>query len=281
MGLSKADALTYNYGIFSSRTGNIYTTSLLHQWLSWADGSQQEPDEIWTQEGRTFDPFRPTVEPGGFDDAREMLMTRSETIKQFRTSVTDADLFVFTLGLTESWWNNEQGYEYPICPGTAAGDFDGSKHKFVNQDFGQVFEAMAKSLDQIRNLNPNIRVLLTVSPVPLTATATGGHVLVSTTYSKSVLRAVAGKLAQENDWVDYFPSYEIVTAPVFGGSAYADNQRSIRPEGVSFVMNHFFETIAPGVGHDRGAVTGPGSALATEEDVVCEEVLLDAFGPKK
>ena len=39
---------------------------------------------------------------------------------------------------------------------------------------------------------PKLRILLTVSPVPLTATAGDDHVLLATTYSKSVLRAGRG-----------------------------------------------------------------------------------------
>ena len=74
-------------------------------------------------------------------------------------------------------------------------------------------------------------ILLTVSPVPLTATASGSHVLVSSTYSKSVLRAVAGDLCSECKHIDYFPSYEIITNPRLHSSAFANNLRSVR-EGV-------------------------------------------------
>src|SRR5579859_492549 len=38
-------AREFNYDIFSCRTGNIYTTSLLKQWTSWALGSSPVPDE--------------------------------------------------------------------------------------------------------------------------------------------------------------------------------------------------------------------------------------------
>ena len=40
-------------------------------------------------------------------------------------------------------------------------------------------------------MNPKARLVLTVSPVPLAATASGSHVLPATIYSKSVLRAAA------------------------------------------------------------------------------------------
>jgi hypothetical protein len=287
-GLSKADARKFNYGVFPTRTGNLYPTSLLLQWLSWADGSSTPPCEIWEKDGRYYDPFRPAIEPDGFETPEELNVTRQETIDKFRLSVVDADLFVFTLGLTESWWNAEHGYEYPMCPGTAAGEFDDTRHRFVNQSSAQVLENMSKAVEKIRTLNPDIRVLLTVSPVPLTATASGQHVLVATTYSKSVLRAVAGEFAQTHDWIDYFPSYEIVTAPPFGGSLYADNKRSMKPEGVSFVMDRFFASLqADDPNQPLDATEKVGRSSDTEDasdesdDLVCEEILLDAFGQKR
>lgn len=58
---------------------------------------------------------------------------------------------------------------------------------------------------------PHARIVLTVSPVPLSRTFTGQDVAVANCYSKSVLRAAAEAVVQQYDFVDYFPSYESVT----------------------------------------------------------------------
>jgi GSCFA family len=60
--------------------------------------------------------------------------------------------------------------------------------------------------------NTGKRILMTVSPVPLTATFSGMDVVIANAYGKSVLRAVAQAIRDEFDRVDYFPSYEMVTA---------------------------------------------------------------------
>ena len=65
----------------------------------------------------------------------------------------------------------------------------------VTQVLGDIREAF----DFVRDRNPRIRFLITVSPVPLVATAEDRHVLVSTVYSKSVLRAVCGELEAQYD----------------------------------------------------------------------------------
>ena len=70
-GLSDAAAAEMNYGLFSSRTANIYTASLLHQWMSWANGDSAPCDETWESNGRFYDPFRPVrlipFDPAGQD----------------------------------------------------------------------------------------------------------------------------------------------------------------------------------------------------------------------
>lgn len=289
-GMAEDSARRFGYDIFSSRTANIYTATLLRQWVSWASG-EPVPGEVWTDPGtgRVFDPFRPAIEPGGFASAEEMRHLRDVTIAAFRESIETARVFVFTLGLTESWFD-AAGHEYPMCPGTLAGSFDPARHRFVNQDFATVRSALVAAMSMMRRMNRRLRFLLTVSPVPLTATCSGRHVLTATVHSKSILRAVAGQLAAERSDTDYFPSYEIITSPVFGGRFYEANRRSVTAEGVGFVMDSFFRCLAgsgapvpvPGPAPDSGPAAGPAAAGAeaearAAEDVQCEEEVLQAF----
>ena len=127
-----------------------------------------------------------------------------------------------------------------MCPGTVAGEFDASQHRFVNQDYGFIREALVETVHMMRLLNPSLRFLFTVSPVPLTATMSGRHVLVATMESKSILRAVAGSVARELEFADYFPSYEIINATPFRGTFFEANQRNVNHAGVAHVMSQFF-----------------------------------------
>lgn len=295
VGLSEASAKLFNYGVFSARTGNIYTASLLKQWLGWASGATQVPDEVWEKEGRFYDPFRPNIEPGGFASMDEVIQSRKMAIAGFKRTIVESDVFVFTLGLTESWFHKGHGYEYPMCPGTVAGDFDADKHEFVNQDYSLIRKSLAESLRQMKEMNPKLKFLLTVSPVPLTATMSGNHVLVATVESKSILRAVAGSLKDRFPFVDYFPSFEIINSAPYKGVFFEQNQRGVRREGVDHVMKMFFDCLRlkfplelggrkserPAI--DMGAAKPAARHAEPEsaEDVVCEEELLGAFGPKK
>ncbi len=268
----------YNYGIFSFRTGNIYTTNLFLQWVEWMQTPEEAPQEFWQdEEGRYYDPFRPLIEPKGFSTKDELIAAREATFAAMKSSLATADFFVFTLGLTEAWQNSEEGYFYPLCPGTVKGTFDSEKHAFVNLRYPAIKEALEKAIGIIKQLNDKIKFILTVSPVPLTATAADKHVLVSTTYSKSTLRAVAGDLADERDDVDYFPSYEIITGSPYRAMFYESNQRSVADRGVAHVMEHFFSALETKKTQKVENAQNAGS----ENDVVCEEELLDAFSQKK
>lgn len=292
IGMSEDDAKRFNYGVFSARTGNIYTTSLLLQWTRWALGKTAVPDEVWEKNGRFFDPFRPQIEPDGFASRAEVLASRALCIAAFARTITQSDTFVFTLGLTESWWNDTLGYEYPLCPGAVAEEFSAPDHVFRNQEYPEILKNMQQAMALMRSANRGLRFLLTVSPVPLTATNSGNHVLVATIDSKSRLRAVAGQLARTVSRVDYFPSYEIISAPPFRGSFFEPNQRSVHPGGVDFVMKSFFEglgllpvaTAAPASDtgqSDTGQPAGGAKRKRAKSaaDLVCEEEMLAAFGP--
>lgn len=278
---------SYNYGVFSFRTGNIYTAALLRQRVGWAFGEIPVPNELWIDaEGRYFDPFRPNIEPGGFASEAEFLSSREATLKAIRTTLTGTDLFVFTLGLTEAWENREHNYVYSMCPGTVAGTFSDKDHAFRNFQYHEIRQALRATFDWLKEVNPHIRFLLTVSPVPLTATAADQHVLVATSYSKSTLRAVAGDMAANRKDTDYFPSYEIISSFPFRAMFFEPNMRSVAPEGVQFVMKSFFDAQTR-LAQKTGATTEAGqpntsrpskAIQKSEGDVVCEDVLLDAFG---
>jgi hypothetical protein len=199
--------------------------------------------------------------------------------------VSQIDVLIFTLGLTEGW-QHVDGYAYPMCPGTVRGRFDADLHRFVNHTTADLVTRLNATMDRLREVRPGMRFLLTVSPVPLTATASGGHVLTATMQSKSVLRAAAGELMASRDDVDYFPSYEIIAGLQSGGRYYEPNVRSVRREGVEFVMGHFAaglgltgdseDTAVPMVAPAVPANAEPAAA-DDEGEVGCEEALLEAF----
>lgn len=268
-----------NYGIYSFRTSNIYTVRALRQWIEWAfNGGQSIVDRVWHSEGRFIDPYRPAIEAGGFETADQVEASRNTTLRAIKAAVSDASLFVFTLGLTESWRSKASGETYAVCPGTVGGSFDPAAHVFVNSDYAEILEDAEWIIARLKTVNPGLRFLLTVSPVPLTATATPSHILPATIYSKSVLRAVAGKLTQSHAHVDYFPSYEIISAFPYKGAFFEQNMRSVAKAGVAHVMKNFLAALGqPASGEPAAArhSAAPQLDMTASDTLVCEEQFLD------
>lgn len=228
-----------NYGVFSARYGNIYTTRQLVQLFDRAHGDFQPKDVAWARRGRFYDPFRPEIEPGGFATIRDMRLSRRAHLIAVQRMFQKLDVFVFTLGLTEAWRSKADGAVYPLAPGVVAGRFNPEVHEFVNFGVAEVIQDLNDFLERLAKVNRHARVILTVSPVPLAATFEPRHVLVSTTYSKSVLRVAAEEIAQRHGNVTYFPSYEIVSGSFNRGRYFGPDLREVTAAGVDHVMRTF------------------------------------------
>lgn len=274
-------ARAYNYGVFSARTGNIYTAAQLLAVVRMATGAaDSDAPELWQDDGRWYDSLRPAIEPGGFASRDEALCSRRSMLRAFARLLSDAQVFVFTLGLTEGWENTATGQPYAMCPGTSAGRFDADRHRFRAYGFAEIRAALDEAFALMRKVNPALRILMTVSPVPLTATASGQHVLVATTQSKSVLRAVAGEMAADDATLDYFPSYEIITGAPTRAMFFEPNLRSVAQAGVDLVMQHFFAGLdmsAPALRPGTPPADDQTEARMAAEDLACEEAVLEAF----
>ncbi len=271
----------FGYGLFSARYGNIYTSRQLSELVRDAFLNKVH-DEVWEEDGRFFDPFRPTIEPNGFASREEVIAMRYDHLKAIRQLLRKTEVFIFTLGLTESWYNTETGYTYQICPGTTAGRFDPDRHAFRNLDTSSVVGDLKRFIKRCRSRNRDVKILLTVSPVPLVATATGDHVVAATGHSKAVLRAAAGQLRDAYNFVDYFPSYEIISSHLSSGAGYAEDLRDVRDDAVAEVMDVFFSAHGIDSSEERTAketvaekIDREQRDLTAEMSAVCDELSLD------
>ena len=154
------------YGVFTARFGNVYTVRQGNQLLARAFG-EREPDEApWRDAaGNWVDPFRPTVEPGGFPTLRAMMEDRSTHLAAVRAMVHQASLLVFTLGLTEGWRSRRTGVIYPLVPGAAGGTFHPDEHEFVNYGINDVIADLRVFCEELHRHNEDPRLLLPVTPV--------------------------------------------------------------------------------------------------------------------
>lgn len=274
----------FGYGLFSARFGNVYTVEQLNQLTQRAFGLFETDEPYWFKEGRVFDPLRPTIEPDGFRDIQEAISSRRSHLRRTRSMFETADCLIFTLGLTESWISRSDGTVFPLCPGVAAGEFEENKYEFKNTSVSENVRSFDAFYALIKQHNPGLKVILTVSPVALEATATQENVISATSHSKSILRATAGEISTKYEDVDYFPSYEIFTSPAFQSKFFKKDLRDPSPEGIAQAMDVFFsahgllETSSQP--EDSGtlidAAEKEAERFAQEQQAICDEMLLGA-----
>lgn len=239
--ISESKALAFGYLTYSCRYGNIYSVGQLLQLFLEAFSQQKPVDYIWERGGRFFDAMRPSIEPNGFSSREEVEVLRSEHLESVREMFLNLDIFVFTLGLTEGWVSNLDGTIYPSAPGVIAGVFEPEKVSFKNFRYREVYDDLRRFIELLRGVNPACSIVLTISPVPLVATASANHVLVASTYSKAVLRSVAEDITSDIDGVYYFPSFEIISSHPYRAMFFDNNMRTVSQAGVDHVMKLFFD----------------------------------------
>lgn len=233
---------TESYTMFSARYGNIYTVRQCLELFRQAFGIIPMIEDFVEDKGRWFDLLRPNAIKAGFASLAEARADRAYHLGRVRVMFETTDVFVFTLGLTESWFNAKGGHTYPACPGTVKGQYDPEVHRFHNFTCAEVVADLEALIAELSKVNPELKLIFTVSPVPLVATRSDRNVLIASSYSKSVLRAAVGEVEVKHPHVAYFPSYEIISHPASFGQYQASDLREVTERGVSHVMNHFLST---------------------------------------
>ena len=217
-------ARKHNYGVFTARYGNIYTPRQLLQLCKRAYGLFEPIDDFWINEqGRYIDPYRPAIEPRGFGSRQEFELDRKRHFAAVRKALEELSVFVFTFGLTETFVNAVDGAVYPVCPGVVGGEFDKNNHVFKNFTVQEITADFLEFIDFVRAKNSDVKFIITVSPVPLVATAEDRSVITSTVYSKAVLRVACEEISKARLNVVYFPSLEIITGNYTRGKYFGED----------------------------------------------------------
>jgi diketogulonate reductase-like aldo/keto reductase len=191
-------------------------------------------DIAWRRaDGHFIDPFGPRIQAGDFAMIDELVAEREAHLAVVRRVFEECDVFIFTLGLTEGWVARGDGAVFPLAPGTVASEGDTDAYAFHDFTVAEMEADLARFIKGLRSVNPNCRVLLTVSPVALIATYEDVHVLSATIYGKLALRVVAETTRRGFPLVSYFPSYEMITGPQTRSVFFEDDLREVRPEGVA------------------------------------------------
>ena len=171
-------------------------------------GSEDETDFlVELRPGEFWNPQLHSQQTFGLEQARALHASFCENVRR----IAEADCIIITLGLTEYWFDQETGMPLNNSPLDWRHARRTGRFVFRNSGFAENMAQLREMIGKIRAIGkPGVRVVVTVSPVPLQFTFENRDILVVNTWSKSVLRAVCGELVAEDPDIDYFPSYELV-----------------------------------------------------------------------
>ena len=200
--------------------------------------------------GRRFveDKFRATVNPYGvmYNPASIMHTVKRWTEElvaaQSEASDSGSDVSqaineapqtaVFTLGTNHVYVLNETGEIVDNCRKRPQRLFT-ERELSVDECADYLREAVA----MLRQINPSVRIIITVSPIRYAKYGFHGSQL-----SKATLLLAADKLTKEMDNVVYFPAYEIVNDELRDYRFYREDMLHPTDQAVEYIWQRFGET---------------------------------------
>ena len=200
--------------------------------------------------GRRFveDKFRATVNPYGvmYNPASimhtvkrwtgELVAAQSEASdsgSDVRLAISEApQTAVFTLGTNHVYILNETGEIMDNCRKRP-------QRLFTERELSvdECADYLRDAVTMLRQINPSVRIIITVSPIRYAKYGFHGSQL-----SKATLLLAADKLTKEMDNVVYFPAYEIVNDELRDYRFYREDMLHPTDQAVEYIWQRFGET---------------------------------------
>ncbi len=185
--------------------------------------------------------------------------------------VKDADVIIITLGYVETWFDNELGIYLNVIPPIEVLRAQPERFNFRVLGYAEILETLHELYALLKKHREKpLKMLMTVSPVPLLATFRDVDVLVANAYSKSVQRAVLEQFVTEVPEVDYFPSYEFVTLsnPTIAWSR--NDYRHVNSDLVARIMSSVISTYFPPAHQPQAKVEAESSGAGAAAPAAAE-----------
>lgn len=198
----------------------------------------QDQGMIQVDAYRWFDPHIKNTRMMGWE---ECLASRG-LVDAATAKVRIATTIFLTLGFTETWIDSASGYVLNVAPPPLVIRKYPERFRFYNATHADVLASL-KEIHRLvtTHIRPDMKFVVTVSPVPLGTTFTEMDVIAANAYSKATLRSAVGEFCAGQANVDYFPSYEMVTS-TDPRIAWESDRIHVTVPVVDKVIGHFVAT---------------------------------------
>lgn len=180
------------------------------------------------------DKFRAVVNPDGvMYNPASILHTVDRYVDRLETEDAEAPrTAVFTLGTNHVYILNETGEIVDNCRKRP-------QRLFTERELtvDECAEYLCRAIGRLCSVNPDVRVVLTVSPIRYAKYGFHGSQL-----SKAVLLLAADKVVRGHDMVEYFPAYEIVNDELRDYRFYREDMLHPSDQAVEYIWQRFGDT---------------------------------------
>lgn len=165
-------------------------------------------------------------------EENELLDRLNSALKTTKETITEASHIIITLGAAWVYTHKESNKTVGNCHKVPQKEF---KKELLSVE--SILNSLQKSIQLITSLNPEVHVILTVSPVR--------HIkdgFVENTLSKAHLISAVHQLISKNINVSYFPSFEIVMDELRDYRFYREDLLHPNPTAINYIWKRFTET---------------------------------------
>ena len=149
-----------------------------------------------------------------------------------KEALTNAQLIVFTFGTAWAYRKKEEDFWVANCHKVPQTEFD---KRLLS--VAEIVDAFKNTYELIQAMNPEVKILLTVSPVRhLKDTLTLNSV------SKATLRLVCHELCEAYEQVDYFPAFELLNDDLRDYRFYTTDMLHPNEQAVDYVWTKFVQS---------------------------------------
>jgi hypothetical protein len=208
----------------------VYNSACIRQIFEYSLGKFETSLRWWDDprsKARVVDPYR-----------RNTIYNKKDCAARFeshvyasKSALTDSDIVILTVGLSEVWRNRKERVTYWRKPYNLR---DGDE--FHRQSVCEIYKDLLKCYLLIKEVNPKVKIIITVSPVPFNLSYRNDvDVISANEVSKAKIRLAVDLFAELED-VFYFPAYEMVRIMV---DPYVEDGRHVKPSAIVKVMRIF------------------------------------------
>ncbi|PVX31183.1 GSCFA domain-containing protein [Sphingomonas pokkalii] len=189
---------------------NKFTVHSMRNELEWVLSPPEYDERLFSEVEDGWVDLQLT--PGIFKVSLARAVERRRYLSEcYFARISKASVVVLTLGLNEIWYDSARALHLNAPPSYFATRKNPGRYFLKVTDFVENFIELQALHATLKKLNPDARIIVTVSPVPMSETFSGRDIFVANMYSKSMLCAAANAFADAHEDVDYFPSYDIIS----------------------------------------------------------------------